>query len=135
VMSLGQLSRWYNSLLPMPTRRVIARAFEFDEKVLERLLHHLTTVRNVCAHHGRLWNREFTVIPQLPRSKPFGLNAQLVPGSRRLYNTLVLLVQALSVVSPGNHWRDRLLDLCSKHRADYTVMGFPAGWESMPIWA
>lgn len=134
VMSLGQLSRWFDSLMPMPTRRAVAGAIGFDEHVAERFLHHLTTVRNVCAHHGRLWNREFTVIPQLPRTKPLGLKAQLVPRSRRLYNTLVLLAHSLNVVSPGNHWRDRLLVLCSRRGADYAAMGFPANWKGMPIW-
>lgn len=62
VMSLGLLSRWYNNLRPMATRRAIAAVYGVDEKVLESWLRHLSLVRNICAHHGRLWNREFTII-------------------------------------------------------------------------
>ncbi|NCC27725.1 MAG: Abi family protein, partial [Gammaproteobacteria bacterium] len=40
VMSLGQLSRWYNSLKPMATRRAIANVYALDEKVLQSWLHH-----------------------------------------------------------------------------------------------
>jgi len=134
VMSLGQLSRWYNNLKSMPTRRAIAECFGFDEKVLERFLHHLTHVRNLCAHHGRLWNREFTITPRLPRTKPLGLYQQLVPGSRRLYNTLVLLGHSLDIVSPDSSWRGRLIGLITQHGITTAEMGFPPGWPELPIW-
>ena len=32
-----------------------------DEAVLISVVHHLTHIRNICAHHGRLWNKRFTV--------------------------------------------------------------------------
>lgn len=59
VMSLGLLSRWYNNLKPMATRRAISSVYLTDQRVLESWLHHLTFIRNLCAHHSRLWNREF----------------------------------------------------------------------------
>jgi abortive infection bacteriophage resistance protein len=134
VMSLGQLSRWYNSLKPMATRRAIADVYALDEKVLQSWLHHLTHVRNTCAHHSRLWNREFTITALLPRTKPAGLAVQLNDGSRRLYNTLVLLLHCMDLVAPHHHWRRRLAALLSAHRIDVSEMGFPIGWERMPIW-
>ena len=81
VMSLGLLSRWYENLKPMPTRRAISAVYGVDEKALESWLRHLFLVRNTCAHHSRLWNREFTITPVLPRSKPAGLTAQRVRAS------------------------------------------------------
>jgi abortive infection bacteriophage resistance protein len=100
VMSLGLLSRWYNNLKPMPTRRAIAAAYGVDEKVLESWLRHLSLVRNTCAHHSRLWNREFTITPLLPRNKPAGLAAQFHVGSRKLYNALVILLHCMDVIAP-----------------------------------
>jgi abortive infection bacteriophage resistance protein len=105
-----------------------------DEKVLQSWLHHLTHVRNTCAHHSRLWNREFTITALLPRTKPAGLAVQLNDGSRRLYNTLVLLLHCMDLVAPHHHWRRRLAALLSAHRIDVSEMGFPMGWERMPIW-
>lgn len=134
VMSLGQLSRWYNSLKPMPTRRAIANVYALDEQVLQSWLHHLTHVRNTCAHHSRLWNREFTITPLLPRTKPAGLARQFNDGSRRLYNMLVMLLHCLDLIAPNHHWRARLTALLSRHGIDVAEMDFPAGWEQMPIW-
>lgn len=134
VMSLGLLSRWYNNLKPMPTRRAIASAYGVDEQVLESWLRHLSLVRNTCAHHSRLWNREFTITPLLPRNKPAGLATQCHAGSRKLYNTLVILLHCMDVIAPRHHWRMRLKDLIAHHAIPATAMDFPNGWEQMAIW-
>lgn len=134
VMSLGLLSRWYNNLKPMPTRRAIATVYGVDEKVLESWLRHLSLVRNTCAHHSRLWNREFTITPQLPQRKPAGLATQWQPGSRKLYNTLLILLHCMDVIAPQHHWRARLMDLMARHRIPVAAMDYPNGWEQLPIW-
>nr|VFJ75572.1 MAG: Abortive infection bacteriophage resistance protein [Candidatus Kentron sp. FW] len=134
VMSLGQLSRWYANLKPMSIRRAIANIYAMDQKMLESWLRHLAHVRNVCAHHSRLWNREFIITSSLPGQKPKGLARQCQKGSRKLYNTLVLLLHCLDRIAPNHHWRSRLKELLSKDSADTAAMGFPAGWEKMAIW-
>jgi len=65
VMSLGQLSRWYQNLKPFKLRRAIAKSYGLDDRVLESLLHQMTYIRNLCAHHSRVWNREFTITLEL----------------------------------------------------------------------
>lgn len=134
VMSLGLLSHWFSNLKPMPTRRAIATAYGIDDGVLQSWLHHLTVVRNTCAHHARLWNRDITVTPQAPRSKPQVLVGQFQAGSRKLYNTLVLLAYLLDTVAPSHHWRVRLLALIEKHVIDTQAMGFPPDWQQRAIW-
>jgi len=128
VMSFGSLSRWYASLQPKMTRRAIAKPYGIDENVLESWLQHLSLVRNVCAHHSRLWNREFTIIPQSPKHKPKPLTGQFVSNSRKLYNTLVLLAYCLNVISPQHKWRSRLRSLIAAHRIPVSAMGFPQNW-------
>ena len=77
VMSLGLLSRWYKNLRPMSTRSKIAGTYNLDNMILQSFIHHLTEIRNICAHHSRLWNRKFTVIFQLPRN-PLELSKILI---------------------------------------------------------
>lgn len=134
VMSLGNLSRWYAALQPMATRSAIASTFDLDERTLQSLLHHLAQVRNVCAHHCRLWNREFVVtLPRL-KGKPARLVKEFQPGSRKLYNTLILLLHCLDVISPEHTWRQRVMGLINNHGVSVNDMGFPADWPSRPIW-
>jgi len=134
VMSLGLLSRWYNNLRPMPTRRAIAATYGVDERVLESWLRHLSLVRNTCAHHSRLWNREFTITPLLPRNKPAGLAAQFQPHSRKLYNALVILLHCMDMIAPQHHWRTRLKELIARHGVTVGAMEFPSNWLQLPIW-
>ena len=70
VMSFGQISSFYGQLVSARLRQVIADTYGLDERVLVSFLHHLNLVRNICAHHGRLWNRRFTISVQIPRTKP-----------------------------------------------------------------
>lgn len=134
VMSLGQLSRWYASLKPMRTRRNIADVYGIDEHMLQSWLHHFAHLRNICAHHSRLWNRVFTITPCLPRHKPAGLVSQCRRNSRKPYNTLLILLYLMDCIVPGHHWRTRLKAWLSRMGTDTAAMGFPGGWEQQPIW-
>ncbi len=134
VMSLGLLSRWYGNLKPGVTRRNIARSYGIDEAVLESWLHHLTYLRNLCAHHSRVWNREFTILPMLTRSKPENLRGQWQQGHRKIYNTLLILQHLMSVVAPGSHWRARLKALIHASGINSSTMGFPQDWTTRPVW-
>lgn len=134
VMSLGLLSRWYSSLKPKQTRRVIADIYKLDEKVLESWLRHLNLVRNVCAHHSRLWNRDFTITPALPRSKPSQTIGQFIPNSRKLYNTLVILNYCMDIILPYHCWRSRLKKLITAYAVQVSAMDFPQNWEQQAIW-
>lgn len=134
VMTLGLLSRWYTNLRPMATRRAIAKVYGVDENVLRSWLHHLSMVRNVCAHHARLWNREFTITPELPRSKPAQLVGEFVADSRRLYNTLVILLHCMDRIAPRHSWRTRLKNMINEHGVPVAEMGFPDDWDQRPIW-
>lgn len=134
VMSLGLLSRWYGNLKPMPTRRAIANTYGVDQGVIESWLHHLTFIRNTCAHHSRLWNREFTITPELPRNKPAQLAGEFIGGSRKLYNTLIILLHFMDIIAPKHHWRQRLMTLIVNHAIPVGAMDFPQDWEARAIW-
>ncbi len=134
VMSLGLLSRWFGNLKPGATRRAIAGVYALDDRVLESWLHHLTFIRNTCAHHSRLWNRDFTITAELPRSKPAQLTGEFVPGSRKLYNTLVMLLHLMDTIAPGHHWRNKLRQLIQNHHVHPAAMGFPHDWETRNVW-
>jgi abortive infection bacteriophage resistance protein len=134
VMSIGLLSRWYGSLKPYKTRSAIAKVYQINDLVLASWIHHLSIVRNFCAHHSRLWNREFSITPALPKSKNNAIASQLVLRSRNLYNTLVIVLYFMDTIAPSHHLRSRLLKLLSEHPERLAAMGFPVDWQQMGIW-
>lgn len=134
VMSLGLLSHWYSNLQPLHTRSAISSQYFLDERTMQSWLHHLCHVRNICAHHSRLWNREFTITPQLPRNKPSGLKAQFHQNSRHLYNSLVIILHFMDVIEPKHLWRGRLLSLLHQYSIPLSHMDFPLDWQKFDIW-
>ena len=138
VMSLGSLSKWYENLSARADRKRIADAYDLDETTLTSFMHHLTTLRNLCAHHCRLWNRRFTVTMKIPRNRPVQAVRAFHQGpdaERRIFNSLTLLAHLMNVVAPGNDWLIRVRGLLeSTPLVDTAAMGFPADWQSRPLW-
>ncbi len=135
ILTFGQLSQWYKNTRHREDRNAVARPYGLDETILASLLHHLTTVRNHCAHHARLWNREFTVLPKVPRRGEAALVESLQPnGDRRIYNTLAMILYLMDQVSPNHSWRSRLLRLIEDYAVPVQDMGFPGDWQSHPLW-
>ncbi len=81
-MSFGQLSLWFKILKTRQDRNLVAKAYGIDESILRSFMHHLTFIRNITAHHGRLWNRRMTITMKLPR-KPRKLFVMLNQGATR----------------------------------------------------
>ena len=135
VMDFGMVVTLYRGA-PTPTRKGIARALGVEPKVLDSWLVALNTVRNVCAHHGRLWNRVIGTSPAIPRRKndprwrePFEVPAKTTCG------ILTILSYLLGHVAPGTAWGHRLLALLEDRPAeDLRRMGFSESWRECPFW-
>lgn len=135
IMTLGQLSKWYSNLGRRRDRNAVSHTYGLDEVNLTSFLHHLTVVRNHCAHHARIWNREFTFLWKLPRKKPPKLNKYFNRADgRRIYNTLVMLAYLMDTMG-SNSWKRRLDDLFTQHPdVNPRAMGFPPDWRYRTIW-
>ena len=135
VMSFGLLSKFYSNLKTRADRKAIADPFALDEAVVTSFAHHISTVRNICAHHGRLWNKRFTVtmtVPKYPAKLPVAMRDA---DPRYLHNTLVMLDYLLALIAPGNEWKQRLVSLIDGcPLADPASMGFPADWRARAVW-
>jgi len=135
IISFGQLSMWFDNLKLRQDRQAISKPFGLDEKALGSFAHHMSYIRNICAHHGRLWNKRFTVTmaePKYPAKLPVAMRGA---NGRQLHNTLVMLDYLLSIIAPDSEWRERvvaLIDGCPL--ADPASMGFSEGWRDRPAW-
>lgn len=143
IMSFGLLSRFLKSL-HVRHRQAIASGYGLPEAIFPGLTHHLSYVRNLCAHHARVWNREFTITPAQPHRRPTVLRDSLVAEAgggragqdpaRRVYNTLTFLGYLMRQVAPGDDWVQRTDDLIERHAIDRAAMGFPPDYRDRPIW-
>lgn len=116
----------------------VARAFDFEPRFFERYVRQASVVRNVCSHHGRLWNRELPFRPwglETTR-KPLrtSLNRNLWNQDPRaidlIYNFLCTLSHIGSKMCDQHSWNERLVELLEEHRSLLPQMGFPTGWKA-----
>jgi abortive infection bacteriophage resistance protein len=128
-LNFGTISFAYKNLVH-PEFASVCDRYGLPHPVLISWLHSLNYVRNICAHHARLWNRECRIKPLIARA----FKADLTPNER-VYAQLVVIRILLAKIAPGNHWAQKLLDLLAEHPAIPIVsMGFSAGWASRKIW-
>lgn len=133
-VSLGQLSHLFKDLAHDSDRKDIARQFNVPQIVLESWLHTLTFVRNCCAHHSRIWNRELSIVPKLPKSQPWCSIPAYIPTleiqpRKRLFIVIAMLHHLMQQVAPNSSWLSRVEDLLLKYpRVNTHFIGFPDHW-------
>jgi len=129
ILTLGSLSSLYRGLGPPHLKLKIAQPFGVTTKVMVSWLHALAHMRNVCAHHGRLWNRVFSIIPLVPPR----LSAT-VHAANRFEGHATVLVEMLRVTAPSDNWKADFRALLARFpEIDPTAMGFGPSW-STPYW-
>jgi len=135
ITSFGALSMLYKNLKPGREKRDIAHYFGLSDSVFETWLHSIVYLRNVCAHHTRLWNRAMSIRPQIPKSprKPW-LNSNNIINNRSFF-ILSMINYLLQTVNPKNTFRIRFKNLLTKYpNVDVRALGFPENWEQEPLW-
>ncbi len=135
VMSFGKMLTLFNGVTD-DLCRVIAREYGIEDKILQSWLGALNVIRNICAHHGRLWNRELGFKPMIPRrNKHPQWYVPVEVKNNRLFGILTILEYMRKQVAPTSGWCMRLKDLFLRYpEIPLRLMGFPQNWEQSSIW-
>ncbi len=138
IMSFGSLSRMYANLLKVDQKSIVMR-YRLQPRTLASWIHHLVYVRNLCAHHARLWDRIWDIKPELPAGAAW--QKPLVPGNMRLFATLliqnILMRYCSAELSFTSAWRmrvERLMRNPPDAKNALARMGLPEGWFKHPHW-
>lgn len=141
LMTLGELSKWFQATKDNSIKSHVGRDLGLPTKeIVEGVLQALSYVRNICAHHGRLWNRR--TVKRLPKIKRFRNDLVVRKGDdgqeqndNRLYNVLVVLLHLMDRQATDSTLRDRLRVLVDERSIEeQTAMGFPANWQTRSVW-
>lgn len=134
VMTFGNMLTLFR-LMKKQDKQAIAKSFGSNEHVFESWLTNLNYVRNICAHHGRLWNRHLAVNPIIP-AKDIRWHENAYPvNPNRIYSTLCILKSLLNVIVPQSNWTARFYTLLAEFPKIHRVsMAIPDGFENSAIW-
>jgi abortive infection bacteriophage resistance protein len=129
VASFGLLSKLYGNLKPgVKSKDMIAQELgTVNHTFLKSWLQSISQIRNVCAHHGRLWNKNLPGRPKLMPHPPSPWVLEVPPASRHhmLYVHLCCIKYLLDAISPGHKFAQRLRTLFDSYRSvDPNALGF-----------
>lgn len=119
---------------------VLAKYFGLPRRdLLTTWVRTINHVRNICAHHNRLWNRVLVDSPSPPKIRELANLDHLAAtlhAQNRLYAAAVALRWFLLKLNPTSTWADRLKQHFTTfpESPHYHVSqtGFPADWEKLP---
>ena len=112
--------------------------YHLQASILDSWIHSFVYVRNVCAHHSRLWDKILAIAPQLPPGK---LWDPVRSGNKRLYCIAMTLnwMLAHDSVDQTMHaeWKSTLSKLVACLFARFPqfqgLTGFPPDWENLEV--
>jgi abortive infection bacteriophage resistance protein len=139
VWDFGTLSTLFSGLREAQQDAIASQYGVSNGRVFATWLRSLNYLRNVCAHHSRLWNRNIVDQPRLPWSAeqawvtPFEADAH---ARARCFLLLKITRHLPGVVNPRSSWPDRMkahlraFPELTHLGLNLAGMGAPGGWEA-----
>lgn len=125
LISFGALSRMYSNLKRKDQRIVSRELLGLDYKLLVAGLLHLSYVRNICAHYGRLYNKKFVVFTKLHKK----YSKYNIDGNS-LLATILTIKEIMPNKDEWNVFKIQISTLIEEnlHIIDLKLIGFPENW-------
>ena len=138
IMYFNHLSKICTGLKNRADINGIASYFALPPKTFCSWLHTMNYVRNICAHHSRLWNRDLNIVPEkLSFSKHLVWisNPDTAKRSKNYY-FFCMINYMLQVANPTSQFKTKLKELLEEYKNVISLdsMGFPQGWEEEKMW-
>jgi abortive infection bacteriophage resistance protein len=129
------------ALMKVPDQAAVAQRFGVvDWKAFASWIRALSYLRNLVAHHSRVWNRNMVSEPKIPASDVPGWCAEFAGKNDLLSKPFVyleILRHLVEVICPGSQWPERMAshllafpDQASQRKLSIAAMGAPDGWEA-----
>lgn len=134
LMSFGAVLTMATNVAPA-VRRAVAGEFGWPDELFVSWLRSVLVLRNACAHHDRIWNRE-SGKPATPHPNKFPLwhAAPVIPNDRTGY-MLTICHHWLAKITHTTHWRERLFALFDDFpEIPLQSIGLPEDWREHPLW-
>lgn len=134
--TFGTLSRIYSNFSDNTMKKQVARSFGIPQhEFMRSWLENLTIIRNVCAHHARLWNRRFAIRPRLPQRLSMPWITDFTFPEDRLYPQLCCIAYWLHSIDSESTFTTDIKALLTKYlMVNPASMGFPRDWQDEHLW-
>lgn len=136
VASFGTLSKLFCNFKDVEVKKEVAKSFGLPQySYLESWMKSISALRNCCAHHGRLWNKRFPLIPQMPSRLPLCWILAKPRQQFKLYAPLCCLAYLEQCIKPQNTFTQEIVSLLTNvQNTILKSMGIPSDWDKDPLW-
>lgn len=142
IIDFGSVTYLFN-FLPVATKNSIARNYGVTQgTIFASWLRAFNYMRNLVAHHSRVWNRVMVTRPRIPGESAIGPEVHHLEQaqSNKIYPLVALLGYSLSSTGSVNVWNSRAVDVFDgfpeiPKLSLESAMGFPSDWRSLDLWA
>lgn len=131
------------SLLDKKLQNEIADKFEVHTgRFFGEMISSFSSIRNFCAHYGRLWNRVLPIVIGKFNSDQVPSELQHLTdfeNHKLMYTYLTLIAHATEVIERDNSWAGELVKILKSFpNSDYVSLennlNFPEEWFNIEIW-
>ena len=118
------------------TKRKIANRYGLSAIVFEKAIAHLCYLRNLCAHHSRVWNRTMAIKFEIPKAKNVpAFHSPHTISNVKFFGSISLLKYFMDIIAPQSKWLENFLKLMDENpNIPLNSMHFPPNWKEYGIW-
>jgi abortive infection bacteriophage resistance protein len=143
-ITFGTLSLIYKSL-DVQDKMNIAKKLNFYKDFLENTLHTLAYIRNICAHYSRLWDKEYSLTPGdinfkiNNRNNIYNYSFNSFSNNASFFHVFYTIALFLKILYPESKWVTLVTKKIEEYQpktngfVSFERMGFPEGWEELPL--
>lgn len=136
--SFGSLSKLYGNLKnTIKSKNTIASELgAVNHTYLPSWLQSIAQIRNYCAHHSRLWNKNLPGTPKLLSKPPYSWVNDVPTETSKLYMHLCIMRYLINIIAPENSFSIKLQELLFKYPSvDPNALGMKTDWAKEPLWS
>ncbi len=139
--NFGMLSKFLSGMKYADQELLAAKYRLPRPELLTSWVRNLNHIRNICAHHSRLWNRSPSDQIRPPRLGEHAMLDHLANDQRalsRIYASAAAIQFLLQTIHPSSSWAQRLKSHCRSFPKSGVInlshAGFPVLWEQLSLW-
>lgn len=113
VWDFGMLSRFFSGMQKADQKHIAQLFGVTNPQTMANWLAHINLLRNIAAHHGRLWNRKLVITPSFKGTENLDRLQRWMKGeeSRTIVAaSIAILDHLVSVIQPESEWSNRMIN-------------------------
>lgn len=117
IWDFGTLSTLFAGMKEVDQDQIAQKYGLSNGRIVASWLRSLNYLRNVCAHHSRLWNRNIIDSPKLPSAEEVSWVEPFIGNKHcqtRVFLLLCISKHLLTTINPNTTWWERLNQLLSE---------------------